>query len=156
MCWRSDTIPAIVGAMNDPNTRVGAVLVIVDPAFGEKLRIIPAGQPAWITMSSANEPVVRSLWESQGPPDHLTGIAGFRYDEGVSAEDRFLAELDTIDLHHGPHSSTLPYTEIVVMGARVTAAVRAGLSEFGFTDFIETADHFTARRTHEDAMRLRE
>jgi hypothetical protein len=29
--------------MNDPNTRAGAVLVIVDPAFGEKLTVRLAG-----------------------------------------------------------------------------------------------------------------
>jgi hypothetical protein len=59
-------------------------------------------------------------------------------------------------LHHGPHSSTAAYTEIAVMEARVTAEVRAGLSEFRFTDFTETEDGFTARRTQKEAMRLRE
>ena len=108
------------------------VLVIVDPGFGEKLRYMSVGQPVWITMSSVNEPTVRSLWERQKAPDHLTGITGFRFDDGVSAEDRLLAELDTIDLHHGPHSSTLPYTEIVVMGANPTSEVRKGLRVCGF------------------------
>jgi len=107
-------------------------------------------------MSSANEPTVRSLWECQKASDHLTGITGFRFDDGVSAEDRLLAELDTIDLHHGPYSSTSPYTEIVVMGARPTAEVRKGLSDFGFADFTETENGFIARRTPEEAMRLRE
>jgi len=98
-------------------------------------------------MSSANEPIVRSLWESQESPDRLTGITGFRFDDGLSAENRFLAQLNTIELHHGPYSSTSPYTEIVVVGARLTAEVRAGLSEFGFTDFTEAEDGFAARRT---------
>jgi hypothetical protein len=68
----------------------------------------------------------------------------------------FLAELDTINLHHGPYSTASSYAEIAVKGARTTAEVRAGLSEFGFTDFTETEDGFTARRTQEEAMRLRE
>jgi hypothetical protein len=131
------------------------LLVIVDPGFGEKLRSIPLGQPVWITMSSANEPTVRSLWECQKAHDHLTGITGFRFDDGVSPGDRLLAELDTIDLHHGARSSTSPYTEIVVMGAHPTAEVRKGLSELGFADFTETENGFTARRTPEEAMRLR-
>lgn len=143
--------------MNYLNAGTETVLVIVDPDFGEKLRIIPAGRPVWITMSAANEPIVRSLRESRGSADHLTGITGFRFREEISAEDRFLAELDTIDLHHGPYSSTSPsYTEIVVMGARLTAEIRADLSDLGFTDFGEAVDGFTGRRTHEEAMRLRE
>ncbi|MGH6714659.1 MAG: hypothetical protein ACREDC_00565 [Bradyrhizobium sp.] len=142
--------------MNDLNASAESVLVIVDPDFGEKLRTIPAGRPVWITMSSANEPIVRSLWETLASADHLTGITGFRFDGEISAEGRFLAELETIDLHHGPYSSTSPYTEIAVTGARLTAEIRANLSDIGFADFTEAADGFTARRTHEEAMRLRE
>ena len=139
--------------MSRPIADTLPVLVILDSGFGEKLRSIPVGQPVWITMSPENEPTVRSLWECREAPDHLTGITGFRFDNGVSAEDRFLAELDSIDLHHGPYSSTSPYTEIVVMGARLTAEVRAELSELGFAEFAETQDGFAARRSHEEAMR---
>ena len=142
--------------MNSQRDSTGSVLVIVDPAFGEKLRAVPTGQPVWIAMSPANEPVVRSLWDGQGAPDHLTGITGFSFDESVSAEDLFLAELDTVDLHHGPYSSASSYTEIAVRGTRPTANVRAGLLEFGFTDFTDTEDGFIARRTQEEAMRRRE
>lgn len=142
--------------MNSQKHSTGSVLVIVDPAFGEKLRTVPTGQPVWIAMSPANEPVVRSLWAGRAAPDHLTGITGFRFDESVSAEDLFLAVLDTIDLHHGPYTSASSYVEIAVRGARPTAEVRAGLSEFGFTDSTETEDGFAARRTQEEAMRLAE
>ncbi|HEX3865048.1 MAG TPA: hypothetical protein VHY35_25455 [Stellaceae bacterium] len=101
---------------NRRNASVKSVFVVVDPDFSEKLRAIPVGRPVWITMSPANEPIVRSLWEGQKSTNHLTGITGFRFDREISAEDRFREELDTIDLHHGPHSSTSPYTEIEVMG----------------------------------------
>jgi hypothetical protein len=142
--------------MSNPDASAESVLVIVDPDFGEKLRAIPVGRPVWITMSPANEPIVRSLWESRKSTNHLTGITGFHFDREISAEGRFHAELDTINLHHGPYSSTSPYTEIEVMGVRLTAEIRADLSELGFTDFTEAGDGFAARRTHEEAMRRRE
>jgi hypothetical protein len=138
-------------------SKTSSVVVIVDPAFGEKLRAIPAGEPVWITMSPSNAPVVRSLWStSRSRTNHLTGITGFHFDEGVSAEDRLLAELDQIDLHHGPHSSPSPYTEISVKGAQPNSDVRAGLQEYGFSDFVESGDGFIARRSLESATRLRE
>jgi hypothetical protein len=84
--------------MNSQRDSTGSGLVIVDPAFGEKLRAVPTGLPVWIAMSPANEPGVRSPWAGQAAPDHLTGITGFSFDESVSAEDLFLAELDTVDL----------------------------------------------------------
>lgn len=62
--------------MNSQRDSTGSVLVIVAPAFGEKLRAVPTGQPVWIAMSPANVPAVRSLWAGQGAPDHLTGITG--------------------------------------------------------------------------------
>jgi len=143
--------------MNAASNESTVVVVIVDPAFGEQLQAIPAGEPVWITMSPANEPVVRLLWStSQSPTNHLSGITGFHFDESVSAEDRLLAELDQIDLHHGPHSSKSPYTELSVRGARLTSDVRAGLQEYGFSDFVESGDGFTARRPLEAATRRRE
>ena len=42
-------------------------------------------------------------WANETLPNHLAGITGFRFDESISAEDQFLAELDAIDPHHGPH-----------------------------------------------------
>ncbi len=141
--------------MSNLNANAESVLVIVDPDFGEKLRAIPVGRPVWITMSPANEPIVRSLWESRGSTNHLTGTTGFRFDREISAGDRFRAELDTIDLHHGPYSSISPYMEIEVIGARLTAEIRAELSELGFTDFAKIEDGFAARRSHEEAVRQR-
>jgi hypothetical protein len=94
--------------------------------------------------------------KAEGPQNHLTGITGFRFDRGISAEDRFRAELDTIDLHHGAYSSTSPYTEIEIMGARLTGEIRADLSGLGFTNFTEAEEGFAARRTPEEAMRRRE
>lgn len=123
-----------------------SVLVVVDRAFGEKLRAVQTGQPVWIVMSPENEPVVRSLWASQAAADYLTGITGFRWADGVSPEELLLGELDTIDLHHGQYSSPDPWMEVVVIGARPTSDVRGRLRELGFTQVTETDDGFRARR----------
>jgi hypothetical protein len=97
-------------------------------------------------MSFANEPVVRSLWANHPELDHLTGITGIRFDPLVAAEDRFMSELGTIDLHYGPYSTSNPYTELEVVGIQATSAVREAMTHLRFTRFEERSDGFIARR----------
>lgn len=128
------------------------VLVVLDPDFGDRLRSAWRGQPIWITMSPANAPVVRALWASVPKP---TGITGFKHQADVPAEDRLIAELSTIDLHHGPYSSETPYTVLRVVGVCLSDRVRIALSEFGFSRFQERSDGFVANRSDEEARRIR-
>jgi hypothetical protein len=123
------------------------VVVVVDPEFGSRLRELQAGSPVWVTMSPTNEAIVRSLWASApASTTHLDGITGFRHDARRSPEDQFLAELSTIDLHHGPYSAKVPYDALRVIGCKLTCGVRDALTECGFQAIEETADGFLARR----------
>jgi hypothetical protein len=132
------------------------LFVIVDEEYGDHLREIAPGQPIWITMSPANEPVIRSLWAARPNSDHLTGITGFHFDARASREDRFLAELDTIDLHHGPYSARNSYTELEVIGTPLTIGIRAALSQLGFDEFTEGQNGFLATRSRNEARRIRD
>jgi len=140
--------------MNCATDPIQRLLVVLDADFGDRLRQSWHGQPVWIVMSPVNEPVIRSLWATYSGQDHLTGVTGFRFDSNIAAEDSFIAELGTIDLHHGPYSTSSPYTILDVIAAR--RDIREALSELGFTDFIETAEGFSAERSLVEAKRLRE
>jgi hypothetical protein len=104
-------------------------------------------------MSFANEPVIRSIWANHPALDHLTGITGMPFDPLVAAEDRFISELSTIDLHHGPYSTSNPYTELEVVGIQLTSAVREAMTLLRFTEFEEHPDGFVARRSQPSAAR---
>ena len=132
--------------MSSEKSSVQEVLVVLDPNFGDRLRDAWRGQPVWITMSPANAPEVQALWANTPSPNHLTGITGFAHEEGVAAEDRLLAELSTIDIHHGPYSTNTPYSVLTVIGAQLTEPVRAALSELGFSTFQQRPDGFAAAR----------
>jgi len=135
----------------------GSVLVVMDPNFGERLRQLwQPGRPAWIAMSPVNEPTVRSLWISHPDTDYLTGITGFNFDPDTLPESSFLNYLGTIDLHHGPYSSETPYTALEVIGTRLAIDVREALAELGFDEFVEHADGFSARRSAEEAAKVRD
>ena len=122
------------------------VLVVVDRDFGEKLAALEAGVPVWIVDTPANKPVAVRLWAERKAADHLTGITTFTSVGVSSPEEMLLNELDTVDLHHGPHSANPPYTILQVIGARLTNQITAELSSYGFDEFHETADGFLARR----------
>lgn len=142
--------------MTAPTAPTSALLVILDPGYGTRLREVPSGRPIWITMSPANEPVVRSLWQTRTDVGSVAGITGFRFDADIAAEESFLAKLDTIDLHHGPHSTPVPYTELEVIGVPLTTGVRAALSQIGFTQFTADETGFVTSRSNEAANRLRD
>jgi hypothetical protein len=133
--------------MTNTEATAERVVVIVDPGYGDQLRDIWPGVAAWIVMSPANEPVVRSLWAAVPDADQLTGITGFRYDGNATSEACLLTELGTVDLHHGPYSSENPYTTLEAIGTPLTTKIRDALSELGFTNFAENAVGFVASRT---------
>jgi hypothetical protein len=132
------------------------VLVVLDPNFGERLRHASGRQPVWIVMSPANEPVIRSIWAATPNISHLTGITALTHYEDEGPEGRFLAYLDTIELHHGAMSTTTPYTVIKVIGVPLTTAVRRALSELGFAKFDQGSAGFEAIRSLEEAVRIRD
>jgi hypothetical protein len=132
------------------------LFVIMDPDHGDRLRELEPGLPVWIAMSPANEPVIRSLWAARPSHDHLTGITGFHFNANDSAEERFLSEMSMIDLHHGPYSTSNPYTELEVIGTPLTIGIRSALLRYGFSEFSEDQDGFVATRSHEEAKRLRD
>jgi hypothetical protein len=130
--------------MSNANSSAQEVLVVLDPNFGDRLRDVWRGQPVWITMSPVNAAEVQALWAAR--PNHLTGITGFAHEEGAAAEDGLLAQLSTIDLHHGPYSTKTPCAVLTVIGAQLTEPVQAALSELGFSKFQQRPDGFAATR----------
>jgi hypothetical protein len=73
------------------------------------------------------------------------------FEPAASGEARFLAELDTIDEHHGGYSTATPYTELEVIGCRLSDPIRRALAELRFSEFADHDGGFLARRTPEDA-----
>jgi len=138
---------AVTYCMTSWTAAISRVLVILDPTYGERFKDVWPGRAVWITMSSANEPVVRSLWANHPGQDHLSGITGMRFDPSITPEDVFLAQLSSIDLHHGSYSTINPYTELEVVGVHSTAAIREAIAQLEFAKLEERSNGFIARRT---------
>ena len=122
------------------------VYVVVDRNFGERVASLEKKVPVWIVDTPSNKPVALRRWKESQSVDHLTGITTFDDIYSTSPEELFLAELDTIDLHHGSYSATPPYTILEVVGSPLTVNTESTLGRYGFNEFRESQLGFTAKR----------
>jgi hypothetical protein len=129
-----------------PMTEPYRVLVVVDRDYGQRLAELAQSGPVWILDTPANRTAAQQIWAADPNRSHLKGVTTFKFREESSSEDILINELDTIDLHHGTHSASPPYTVLDVIGTAVTARLKAELAQFGFDDFQETPQGFRAVR----------
>jgi hypothetical protein len=102
--------------------------------------------PIWAVDSPANREVAQEIWKEFPSRDHLDGITIFITGKGASPEEAFIAEFDTIDMHHGVYSAAPPYTIARAIGTSLTDKLRAVLSPYGFDSFAITDEGFRATR----------
>ena len=122
------------------------VHLVVDPEFGERLSTLPADEPVWVVASPLNESAARQLWQQRPTKSHLDGVSVFDSYDG-DREEAVLGTLDTIDLHHGEHSATPPYSLLEVIGCPASESIRAALAELGFSVVAATTEGFSAQRS---------
>lgn len=120
------------------------VYVIVDREFGEKLSELESGVPVWRVDTPTNKAVVHRLWREKSK-DRPSAITTFKFAETASPEDIFLAELQTVDLHHGAYSADPPYAVLQVIGTSLNPRIKDKLSAYGFNEFHETPEGFKSR-----------
>jgi hypothetical protein len=122
------------------------VLVVVDAEFGSRLAELPPDHPVWIVDTPANRAAAQQRWAERRNDTHLTGVTVFNTAAECSPEDNLLAQLGTIDLHHGSYSADPPYTILEVIGTPLSERIRSELSQCGFDDFCSSDVGFRALR----------
>jgi len=122
------------------------VFVVVDRAYGERLAQLAKIGPVWIVDTPVNRTVAQEIWDTHPNRSYLGGVTTFKFPDGSSSEEILINELDKIDLHHGIYSANPPFRVLDVIGASVTARLKAELREFGFDNFQETPQGFRATR----------
>jgi hypothetical protein len=117
------------------------VVVVVDPAFGERLWKIAARRDLWTVDSDVNRAVVKELRETRESARGWSSLS--IWSPGLKD---WTAQLDTLELHHGEYSSDPPLDALSVYGATLTPEVAAALREHGYGDLGPTALGFVAFR----------
>lgn len=122
------------------------VFVVLDREYGERLQGLDRSGPVWIVDTPPNRKAAEKIWTAQPDLDHLDGVTTFKIEINDSLEDNLIQELDTIDLHHGVHSSDQPYTILEIVGTQPTERIKGELSRHGFREFQATKQGFVAIR----------
>lgn len=121
-----------------------SVSVVLDRAFGSRLSELLG--PVWIVDSPVNRAIAEELRTQFPTRNHLDGVTTFKAGETDSPEEMLIANLGTIDLHHGFYSADPPYTALEVVGVGLTPTIAAALEDFGFDSFLVTTVGFRAIR----------
>jgi len=107
------------------------VTLVLDASCGESLAALD--QPLWVCDSPVNRPVAERLWSK--PKLDLMAVTVFKM---VSeSQDEIGADvIPAIDQHHPE------WTEIAVVGAHLTASLRATFDPYGPGQFVESQAGF--------------
>jgi hypothetical protein len=122
-----------------------SVHIVVDSSFGDRLAELPIEESIWVVDSFRNRPAILRVRKERAAGSHFTSITAFD-PAGATAEEILLAQLDTIDLHHGELSADAPWNTAIVYGVKLTPTLREAFRLIGFEEFIPTTDGFVARR----------
>ena len=122
------------------------VHIVVDLDYGNRIRDLPLNEPAWIIDSDINRPVVEAIWQEGKQQDYLVGITIFQGAASDSQEDCLIAELETIELHHGSQSHDPPYSILDVIGIHWSERIKEAFANYGFTSHTSTKNGFIVEK----------
>lgn len=128
------------------------VIVVLDPAFGDRIEEIAARGPVWVVESSINTPVIRDMWRTQPHVDHreVGAITSCPVSDTEARVDNLLHVLADVEIHHGSaDGAELVFVDgfkLEIVGVDLSREVLDGLREYGFHVFADTPDGFTAEK----------
>jgi hypothetical protein len=126
-----------------------SVALVVDPEFGDRLRVLSSRLHVWIVDSPCNRPAAEAIWIAKAAGEGYSNEAGVTTFEavGATAEDWCIGIIDSVDDHHNSSSHNPGYTVLEVYGAAQSQRIRESLKELGFVRFIDTPEGFNAKKT---------
>jgi hypothetical protein len=118
------------------------VTLVFEPDYGDELQALALRTAVWIVETETNRIASEEVWRRSVEWPHIS-VTIFRRGEG---DIGWPGLLDQIELHHGPHSQTRPFSVLEVIGAELTPEARAALQESGFESVKATPRGFRATK----------
>jgi hypothetical protein len=124
---------------------INKVALVLDPDYGDKLTSLADVSHVWVIDTPSNRTVASEYWALNPTHQAELGITTFS-SENKSRLESCLKILETVDMHHGPHSSDPPYSVLEVIGLPLTDEAKAAIEDLGFETFETTVAGFRATR----------
>lgn len=123
------------------------VTLVVDTEFGRGVCSLVEKSDVWLVQSPKNSEASKQLCLKVDclSPEFQGSLSTFEA-QGNTKEDWVCAGIDLIDQHHGEHAQPMPYTTLVIIGAKPTPLIVETLSEIGRFEIEESQDGFVAIR----------
>jgi hypothetical protein len=118
--------------------------IVVDPAFGDRLRALADQMPVWVADTPANRAAAEAYWEKDPGRPPTAGVTIFRVAPGASPEAWCAEVLEIVLEHHGPFSHDPPVTVLTIVGAQPVGELRTALTACGFGKVTAAAGGFRA------------
>jgi hypothetical protein len=109
------------------------VAIVVDPEFGFRLAELAVRMPVWVIDTPANRSATERIWAAATRPTAEGGVTIFRADLSEPPDERVVAILSDVELHHGEYSHDPPLNALEIHGVALTRTLRAALAEMGFS-----------------------
>jgi len=123
------------------------VHLVVAGDFGERIRELPANELVWVAETPINSPVVRAIWGERPvePGEIEIGLFPVRMEQ--TPEEWALGAIPGIDVSYNEEGAGPgAYSVLRVIGTPLSPTLRASLETFGFYQYKETTDGFTAQK----------
>jgi hypothetical protein len=114
------------------------VTIVLEPEFGDQLHELALRSAVWIVETETNRAAAEEAWRRAVEWPHIN-VTIFR-----PSDLRNL--LEQVELHHGPHSQTRPFSILEIVGAELTPEAQTSLEESGFSNVKATPRGFRATK----------
>jgi hypothetical protein len=119
--------------------------IVVDPDFGERLRVVAGRIHTWVVDTPPNRAVAEAIWRAAPERDLERGVTTFQVEPSRSRADWCQHILPAVEDHHGGHAHAPPVSVFEIYGTALTPELRETLTELGFGDVEVTATGLVAR-----------
>lgn len=118
------------------------VVLILDPLYADKLKLLSEDTPVWIVSSSENLQILDQLRSVNSQLNF--DITNFSLKEGERPPHACERIIDSLDQHYNEYSLNGGYVELDVIGVIFDEVSTQPFSELGFTKFVPTDNGFIA------------
>ncbi len=122
-----------------------SVALVLDPDFGARLYVLADQMHVWIVRSPTNDPIIDAFHAVSTSHSLERGVTSITLHTPVDGPE-MVSLLEDVDLHHGIHGHSPPWTTLHLFGMSESPALYDALAQFGIDRIESASDRVVAYR----------